>query len=119
MQIDRKKSNDRRRARIRKRVSGTANRPRLSVRFSSKHIYAQCIDDERGATLVFLSTLASDVRSKKMIANVAGATSFGKIFAERALTSGIRRVIFDRGGRKYHGCVKFFADAAREVGLSF
>jgi large subunit ribosomal protein L18 len=110
---------NKRRVRIRKRVIGTANRPRLSVRFSGKHIYAQCIDDGSGRTLVFLSTLAEEQRRAKLSANVAGAASLGEFFGKKAISSGITHVVFDRGGRKYHGRVKVFADAARGAGLLF
>lgn len=106
----------RRRWRIRKKVNGTAERPRLSVRFSNKHIYAQCIDDKKGHTLLFLSSLAKDVQVK---ANVEGAANLGKLFAEKAGSAGIESVVFDRGGRRYHGCIKSFAEAAREGGLKF
>ncbi|MDR2779061.1 MAG: 50S ribosomal protein L18 [Puniceicoccales bacterium] len=119
MQIDKKVCSEKRRKRIRKHIVGTATRPRLSVKFSGKHIYAQCINDEIGNTLVFLSTLTKEARAKKAIANVTGAALLGKMFGEKAVSSGIKQVVFDRGGRKYHGCVQSFADAAREIGLSF
>ena len=106
----------RRRWRIRKKIKGTAMRPRLSVYFSNKHIYAQCIDDTKGHTLLFLSSLAKDSKIK---ANVEGAAQLGKTFAEKAAGVGIETVVFDRSGRIYHGCVKSFADAAREGGLKF
>lgn len=106
----------RRRWRIRKKVKGTAERPRLSVHFSNKHIYAQCIDDKKGHTMLFLSSLTKDSEIK---ANVEGATVLGKSFAEKAKSAGIESVVFDRSGRRYHGCVKSFADAAREGGLKF
>ncbi len=108
-----------RRWRIRKKVAGTEERPRLSVHFSNKHIYAQAINDVDGKTLVFVSTLAKDMRDKKLKANVDGASVIGKAFGEKAKKSGIGAVVFDRNGRKYHGCVKTFADAAREAGLEF
>ncbi len=108
-----------RRWRIRKKVAGTPERPRLSVHFSNQHIYAQAIDDDKGATLVFVSTVGKDLRDQKLKANVAGASALGKAFGEKAKDSGISKVVFDRNGRKYHGCVKSFADAAREAGLEF
>ena len=108
-----------RRWRIRKKVRGTAERPRLSVRFTNKHIYAQCIDDVEGKTLVYLSSLSKDVADAKLHANVEGAAELGKRFGEKAKSSGVERVVFDRGGRLYHGCVKAFADATREAGLEF
>jgi len=108
-----------RRWRIRKKVNGTAARPRLSVRFTTKHIYAQAIDDDAGKTLVFLGTLSPDLRKKKVAANVAGAKALGVAFAAAAKAAGIASVVFDRNGALYHGKVKVFADAAREGGLQF
>ena len=108
-----------RRWRIRKKVNGTAARPRLSVRFTMKHIYAQAIDDDAGKTLVFLGTLAPELKKKKVAANVAGAKALGVAFAIKAKAAGIASVVFDRNGAPYHGKVKVFADAAREGGLQF
>lgn len=108
-----------RRWRIRKKVAGTAARPRLSVRFSAKHIYAQAIDDDAGRTLVFLSSLDPELRQQKLKANVAGAKALGTAFAAKAKAAGLGPVVFDRGGAPYHGKVKTFADAAREGGLQF
>ncbi len=108
-----------RRWRIRKKVQGTAARPRLSVRFTSKHVYAQAINDETGTTLVFLSSLDAELRKKKLAANLAGAKELGAVFAEKAKAAGISAVVFDRSGAPYHGKVKVFADAAREGGLVF
>lgn len=105
--------------RLRKKVIGSAERPRLSVHFSNKHIYAQAINDEQGTTLVFKSTLSKDLRPQSLAANNAGAEALGKVFGEVAKKSGISKVVFDRNGRRYHGCVKTFADAAREAGLEF
>jgi large subunit ribosomal protein L18 len=108
-----------RRWRIRKKVAGTAARPRLSVRFSSKNIYAQAIDDDAGTTLVFLSSLDAELRKKKIAANLAGAKELGVAFALKAKAAGLSAVVFDRSGARYHGKVKVFADAAREGGLVF
>ncbi len=108
-----------RRWRIRKKVTGTAARPRLSVRFTTKHIYAQAIDDDKGATLVFLGTLDPEFRKQKVAANLAGAKALGTAFAAKAKAAGIASVVFDRSGAIYHGKVKVFADAAREGGLKF
>lgn len=108
-----------RRWRIRKKVGGTAARPRLAVRFSTKHIYAQAINDEAGTTLVFLSSLDAELRQQKLKANLAGAKALGTAFAARAKAAGISAVVFDRSGAPYHGKVKTFADAAREGGLQF
>jgi large subunit ribosomal protein L18 len=119
MQISKKMRSDRRKVRIRKHVVGTADRPRLSVKFSGRHIYAQCINDTSGTTLVFLSTLTRENKNQKLTANTSGAAVLGKEFGEKATSVGIKDVVFDRNGRKYHGCVKTFADAARASGLSF
>lgn len=108
-----------RRWRIRKRIRGTAERPRLTVYFSRQHIHAQCIDDVAGKTLAAASTLGKDVAEEKLAANMEGATRLGKLLGEKASAAGIEAVVFDRGGRRYHGCVKAFADAAREAGLRF
>lgn len=107
-----------RRNRVRKHISGTAERLRLTVHFSGKHIYAQCINDDLGITVVALTTLDKDLRGK-CCSNVAGAAVLGKAFAEKAVKAGVSEVVFDRGARRYHGCVKMFADAAREGGLVF
>ena len=108
-----------RRWRIRKKVNGTAVRPRLSVKFSTKHVYAQAIDDDSGATLVFLSSLDAGLRKQKLAANLAGAKALGNAFAAKAKAAGLTVVVFDRNGARYHGKVKVFADAAREGGLQF
>jgi large subunit ribosomal protein L18 len=108
-----------RRWRIRKKVKGTAERPRLAVRFTSKHIYAQAINDDAATTLVFLSSLDAELRKTKLGANIAGAKSLGVAFAIKAKAAGITAVVFDRSGAPYHGKVKVFADAAREGGLVF
>src|SRR5450432_3191180 len=106
-----------RRWRIRKKVKGTAARPRLSIRFTAKHVYAQAINDDAGTTLVFLSSLNADLRKQKLKANIASAKVLGTAFAEKAKAAGIKSVVFDRSGARYHGKVKVFADAAREAGL--
>jgi large subunit ribosomal protein L18 len=108
-----------RRWRIRKKVTGTALRPRLCVRFTSKHVYAQAIDDDAGRTLVFLGSLDAGLRKQKLKANIASAKTLGVAFAEKAKAAGIASVVFDRSGAPYHGKVKVFADAAREGGLQF
>ena len=108
-----------RRWRIRKKVAGTAARPRLSVKFSAKNIYAQAVNDDAGTTLVFLSSLDAKLRKQKLAANIAGAKVLGTAFAEKAKAAGITAVVFDRNGARYHGKVKVFADAAREGGLVF
>jgi len=108
-----------RRWRIRKKATGTALRPRLTVTFTNQHIHAQIIDDEAQKTLVSASTLAKDVRDDKLKPNVEGSSKLGKMLGEKAKGAGIEKVVFDRAGRRYHGCVKAFADAAREAGLNF
>jgi large subunit ribosomal protein L18 len=105
--------------RIRKKVNGTAVRPRLSVKFSGKHIYAQAVNDDAGATLVFLSTLDPEVRKQKVKGNLSGAKSLAAAFAAKAKAAGITSVVFDRNGRPYHGRIKTFAETAREGGLQF
>ncbi len=106
--------------RLRKRVSGTTERPRLSVHFSGKNIYAQVIDDLNGQTLASVCTTEKLVRGDQPPrANVANAEKVGKLIAERAQAAKITRVVFDRGGFNYHGKVKALADAARAGGLEF
>jgi large subunit ribosomal protein L18 len=106
--------------RIRKRVAGTAERPRLAVHFSGKHVYAQVIDDNSGRTLVAASTTEQALVGKdKAAANKTTAEQVGKAIAERLLVKKLERVVFDRGGLLYHGKVKALADAARAGGLKF
>ena len=105
---------------IRKSLFGSAERPRLSVFRSDKHIYAQIIDDYAGKTLVSAATTAADVRGDlKNGGNIEAAKRVGRAIAERAKSAGITKVAFDRGGRMYHGRIKALADAAREGGLQF
>jgi len=104
--------------RIRKKVYGTSDKPRLCVFRSLKHIYAQVIDDERGHTLVSASTLDKELKPLQLsTGSVAAAKAVGELVAKRALEQGIKEVVFDRGGHAYHGKVKALADAAREAGL--
>ena len=107
-----------RHTRLRKKVAGTPERPRLAVHFSGKNITAQVIDDETGKTLASANTTEKDL-SDKARANVATAIKIGKVVAERAKAKNISKVVFDRGGFIYHGKVKALADAAREGGLEF
>ncbi len=104
--------------RIRKKVAGTAERPRLSVNFSGRHIRAQVIDDTEGVTLAAAST-QEKATIKKAAANVANAQTVGKLIAERSKAKSVSKVVFDRGGFQYQGKVKALADAAREAGLEF
>ncbi len=108
----------RRHRRIRKNLTGSGVRPRLSVFRSSKHISAQLIDDTRGVTIASASTLEGDMR-KKGGGNVDAAEKVGGLIAERAKAQGITQVVFDRGGYRYHGRVAALADAARTAGLEF
>jgi large subunit ribosomal protein L18 len=117
--IQKAKLLQKRKWRIRKKVNGTAARPRLSIKFSSKHIYAQAIDDDSATTLVFISSLDAELRLQKFAANVSGAEALGKAFSIKATAAGITNVVFDRNGARYHGKVKTFADAARDGGLKF
>ena len=103
--------------RIRRKVRGSTERPRLAVYRSLNHIYAQVIDDERGQTLVSASTTEKDLRGGPG-GNIEAAQRVGRTIAERALAAGIEQVVFDRGGYLYHGRVKALTDAAREVGLN-
>lgn len=105
--------------RIRKKVQGTAERPRLNVYRSINHIYAQVIDDLHGTTLVSAHSAEGQKSQKRTGGNVASAKQVGKAIAERAKAKGIDQVVFDRGGYIYHGRVKALADAAREAGLKF
>ena len=117
---DRKEIRHRIHRRIRKRVSGTAERPRLAVHFSGKHVYAQVVDDDAGRTLASAATTEKDLRGKeKNAANRATAEQVGKAIAQRLLAKKVDTVVFDRGGFLYHGKVKALADAAREGGLRF
>ncbi len=116
-----KESIQKRATRVRRQIKKVANgRPRLSVHRSSKHIYAQVIDDSTGRTLAAASTLEKDLKgSLKTGADQAAASAVGKLVAERAVAAGVKDVVFDRGAYIYHGRVKALADAAREGGLSF
>ncbi|MBW1990615.1 MAG: 50S ribosomal protein L18 [Deltaproteobacteria bacterium] len=109
-----------RKRRIRKKISGTAERPRLSVFRSAKHIYAQIIDDTAGQTLAAAGTLSPEIRDKlKGLKKVEQAREVGKLLAEKAKARGILQVVFDRNGFRYHGRVRSLAEACREQGLVF
>ena len=103
--------------RIRRKVSGSAQRPRLTIYRSLNHIYAQIIDDEQGRTIAAASTTEKDLRGATG-GNIDAAVRVGRAIAERALSNGVESVVFDRGGYRYHGRVKALADAAREAGLN-
>ena len=115
--IDRKMERDRRHLRVRKKISGTQERPRLCVYRSNNHLYVQIIDDVAGNTLVAASTLDKEVKNKH--SNKEAAKEVGKLIAKRAKSKKIETVVFDRGGYVYHGVVKELAEAAREGGLKF
>lgn len=115
--IDRKAERDRRHARVRRKISGTTDCPRLAVSKSNKNIIAQIIDDTKGETLVYVSTLDKEIKTKK--ANKEAAKEVGALVAKKASSKKIKTVVFDRGGFIYHGVVKELAEAAREAGLEF
>lgn len=118
--FNRKQTVKRLHLRIRKKISGTSERPRLAVHFSGKHIYAQVIDDDTGKTIIAAATTQKGLLGKnKAAANRATAEVIGKTIAERALGKKIDKVVFDRGGFQYQGKVKALADAARAGGLKF
>jgi len=119
MATNRKATRQRIHQRIRKKVSGTAERPRLAVHFSAQHVYAQVIDDDAGKTLAAVSTLQKDLAGKKAAANRESAERVGKAIAEKLLAKKVENVVFDRCGYIFHGKVKALADAAREGGLKF
>ena len=116
-QFDKKAIRTRVHKRIRRKLRGEADRPRLAVFRSLKHIYAQVIDDGAGRTLASAST--NEKASTMNGGNIAGAKEIGRLVAERAQAAGVKRVVFDRGGYLYHGRVKALAEAAREAGLEF
>ena len=115
-QTKRNETRQRVHARIRAKMAGTAERPRLNVYRSLSQIYAQVVDDQAGVTLVSASTMSLKLKTG---GNVAAAKEIGKAIAERAIEKGVKKVVFDRGGYLYHGRVKALADAAREAGLEF
>lgn len=115
--INRKAERQRRHARVRRKISGTAECPRLAVCRTNKNIIAQIIDDTEAKTLVYVSTLDKEIKTKR--ANKEAAKEVGTLIAKKALEKNIKSVVFDRGGFVYHGVVKELADAAREAGLEF
>jgi len=117
--VETRVARERRHARVRKRVEGTTDRPRLCVFRSLNHVYAQIIDDSRMHTLVSASTLDPEIKGGDAEAKTAEAGLVGSLVAKRALSQGIKQVVFDRGGYKYHGRVKALAEAARSQGLVF
>ncbi|MBO9997863.1 MAG: 50S ribosomal protein L18 [Cyanobacteria bacterium SID2] len=120
MKLTRKQSIQRRHRRIRRKVQGTADRPRLAVFRSNQHIYVQAIDDTSHHTLACASTLDPDLKSDlDGAATCSASAKVGELVAKRLLQQGIEKVVFDRGGNLYHGRVKALADAARQAGLNF
>lgn len=117
--ITKKEARDMRHERLRRKLAGTADMPRLSVCRTGAHIYTQLINDDEGVTLASASTVEKEMRAQKLAANIKSATVIGRSIAERAIAKGIKKVVFDRGGFPYHGCIKAVADAAREAGLEF
>lgn len=115
--IDRKATRQRRHLRVRRKISGTAECPRLCVYRSNTNLYAQIIDDVAGNTIVSVSTLDKDIKTKR--ANKEAAKEVGNLIAKKAAEKKIKTVVFDRGGYIYHGVVKELAEAAREAGLEF
>lgn len=105
--------------RIRKKVVGAADRPRMCVSFTANNMYVQFIDDEAGVTLASVSTLTAEFKALSLKRNVEAAVALGKLAAEKAIAKGIGAVVFDRSGIRYHGRIKALADAAREAGLKF
>jgi len=116
---NRKAVRDKKRGRLRNKLQGTPERPRLSVYRSEKHMYAQVIDDIKGHTIVAASTLDTSLKGEENKVNVEAAKKVGQIVAKRALEKGLRKVVFDRGGYIYHGRVAALAEGAREGGLEF
>jgi len=119
MILSKNESRKRRKVHIRKKISGTVERPRLVVFRSNQHIYAQVIDDTAGVTLVATSTLSLSKNGEKASCNKAGAQNVGKEIARLALEKDIRKVVFDRNGYLYHGRIQAVAEGAREGGLEF
>lgn len=120
MKVDRKSERILRHKRVRKKITGTAERPRLNIFKSHKNFFLQVIDDKEGKTVVSVSTTEATLKGQiKSGGNIEAAKKVGSLIAERAIAKGIKQVVFDRGGNKYHGAVKALADAARESGLEF
>ncbi len=115
----RRESRLRRHRRVRKKIHGTAERPRLAVYRSNKHLSVQLIDDDAGRTIASASSLEKDFRAQGAGSTVAAAAKVGSLIAQRAKQAGVSKVVFDRGGFLYHGRIAAVADAAREAGLEF
>ena len=105
--------------RARKKVIGTPERPRLCLHVSGRNLDAQIIDDSKGVTLFALSTLSKDLKPQKLSANIKSAVALAETFGKNAFSAGVKQVVFDRNGRRYHGIVKAFADTVRQSGIQF
>ncbi len=117
---ERKRKREKIKMRIRKKVHGTAERPRLVVNKTRKYIYAQAVDDDKGVTIAYVSSVEKEIKGERLSAkNVETAKKVGEIIAERLLKKGVDKVVFDRSGYIYHGKIKAIADGAREKGLKF
>ncbi|MBC8412478.1 MAG: 50S ribosomal protein L18 [Nitrospira sp.] len=120
MSLNREESRKSRHSRVRKKVSGTADKPRMNVYRSIKHIYVQVVDDTAGVTLASASTADKELKGKVSTGgNIESAKTVGTLIAQRLVGKGLKKVVFDRGGYLYHGRIKALADAAREGGLEF
>ncbi len=120
MSAHKEKARKRRHVRVRKKVTGTPERPRLNVFRSVKHIYAQLIDDYSGTTLTAASSIDKELKEKIQTGgNIEAAKTVGQLVAKRAVDKGVKKIVFDRGGYLYNGRIKALADAAREAGLEF
>lgn len=117
--VEKQRLEKNRRLRIRSKVVGTQERPRLALCLSNKHVYAQCINDGEGRTLVALSSLSKDLKGDHLKPNCAGMKILGEKFGELLKSKNITQVVFDRAGRSYFGCVRVFADAVRVQGINF
>jgi len=117
--LSKKEARIRRHRRLRHRISGTAEIPRLSVCRTDKHLYVQLVDDEAQTTVLAGSTLDADFKETGFKANAEGAAALGKLVGDKAIAANIAKVVFDRGGFRYHGRIKALADAARAAGLKF
>ncbi len=105
--------------RVRRKVNGTPERPRLAISFSNKHVYAQCIDDKSGRTLAAVCTTSKELKGEKILPNVEGSKVVGEKMGSKLKEAGVSAIVLDRGARRYHGCVKAFADALRSTGINF
>lgn len=113
------KLQNKRKYRVRKKIKGISEKPRLCLRLSNKHIHAQCIDDNKGITLCYLSSQNKTLRKKNILPNKIGSRLFGEIFGQIMQKKGIKKISFDRGCKKFHGKIKSFAESIRNLGVYF